>query len=87
MSANVSASSLEYNNGENYAKGYYGSYRSAFKKIFSWQKRSVPDEYDVAISDIIKGISRQETLDVKTGRKVSGQGGKKFFEKGTSVRA
>ena len=58
-------------NGETYAKGYYGSYRSAFKKFFTWQKRSVPDEYDVAISDIIKGISRQETLDVKNGRKVS----------------
>ena len=31
----------------------------------------VPEEYDVAISDIIKGIARQETLDIKNGRKVS----------------
>ena len=58
-------------NGGNYAKGYYGSYRAAFKKFFTWQKRVVPEEYDVAISDIIKGIARQETLDIKSGRKLS----------------
>ena len=58
-------------NGGNYAKGYYGSYRSAFKKFFTWQKRVVPEDYDVSLTDIIKGIGRQETLDIKNGKKIS----------------
>ena len=61
-------------NGGNYAKGYYGSYRSAFKNFFSWQKRVVPEEYDVAISDIIKGIARQETLNFQAYARVFSTG-------------
>lgn len=50
-----------------YSKGYYGIYRSAFKKLFVWQKRCVPEEYDAAIGSIIKGISREETIAIKNG--------------------
>ena len=77
-----------------YSKGYYGIYRSAFKKLFVWQKRSVPEEYDAAIGSIIKGISREETIAIKNGtrEKNTGKDGitfhryremsKHFFQKG-----
>ena len=56
--------------GTNYTKEYYGGYRSAFKKIFAWQKVKGLEEFDELMGLIIGGITRIQKIDEKSGKRV-----------------
>ena len=53
----------------NYTKEYYGGYRSAFKKIFAWQKVKGVEEFDELMTLIIGGITRIQKNDEKRGER------------------
>ena len=57
--------------GSTYDKGYYGMYRSAFKKFYKWQGQKCPPEFDEICSDILTGIGRKQKEEEKKGTRES----------------